>query len=89
MKWKFILYLLGIVSLLWIAGIVLLPPLNNYLSLKEELNEIKRENEQLKKEITSLREEEEKVKNDTFFLEYLIRKELKMIKPKEKVYRVK
>ncbi|NOZ63868.1 MAG: septum formation initiator family protein [Caldiserica bacterium] len=89
MKWKFILYIIGILLILWIAAMVLLPPLHQYLALKKDLDDLEKENDHLKQKIFSLQQEEERIKNDTFYLEYIIRRDLKMMKPEERVYRVK
>ncbi|GEM_PF-4456449 len=89
MKWKFILYTIGTILIVWIAVMVLLPPLHQYLALKSDLDNLEKENDSLKQEIASLQQEEEKIKNDTFYLEYIIRRDLKMMKPEERVYRVK
>jgi len=60
-----------------------------YRELDRQWKELKLENERLEKEIEKYQKEVEKILTDTSYREYLIRKELKMLKPGEKVYRVK
>ncbi len=89
MKWKIFLYSIGGLLGAWIITSLFLPPLREYLSLKKALVRVKDENKELKKEIVRLKKEKGEIKNDKSYLEYLIRKELMMTKPGEKIYRIR
>lgn len=89
MKWKIIFFSIGGVLFVWILQSLFLPPLRKYISLKKEFVKIENENKNLEDEITELRKEKKRIENDKSYLEYLIRKKLMMIKPGEKVYRIK
>jgi len=88
-KGWWILY--AILSCAIVAGAIvsLVGSYRDFLRLRKEWMEVREGNMRMEEEIKKYSREVEDILGDTFYREYLIRKTLKMIKPGEKVFRVR
>ena len=76
------------VLVIFALAIVYLPGLTKYLKLKRKEVELGEEINRLKTEISKLRKEEHLMKTDIGRLEQVVREELGLVKPGEKVIKV-
>jgi cell division protein FtsB len=74
-------------ALLIIAVCVYLPPFSRYRELKQEEEQMKQQLAELERKILALEEERDLLKNDLYYIEGVIRKELKLVKPGEVIYK--
>ncbi len=89
MKAKWFLYGVLVIGWVWISGVIFLPPLEKLKKYTLRYEKLEKEISALKEEFRRLKKERRKLEEDPFYIETLARKELKMCRPGETIYRVR